>query len=212
MPDPLVQVDDAELLLRIAVDRDPEALALFVARHKDKVYGWLVKHHGHHLADEAFHRALGNVWRFADRYDDKRPAGPWFLRIARNSALSILRGESKHKHEALGERPGYDPAGCGPDGEREYTEAEQEHQKGREQRRRDVVAVVDGLPPQQRAVMMADLADPSGTAPAADLADRLGTSTNSIYVTRKNARDKIRREMIRLGHYQESVGGPKHAR
>ncbi|MCW5775354.1 MAG: hypothetical protein KIS87_02765 [Phycisphaeraceae bacterium] len=176
------------------------------------MYGWLVKHHGRQIADEAFFRALWNLWRFAERYDDRRPAGPWFLRIAQNAARSIIRGESRQQHALLSEQEGYDPADCGPIGESDYTESEKENQRKREQRRRDVAAIVEKLPNQQRAVTKADLAHPTGTAPAADLAAALGTSKNSVYVSRNSARDAIRREMIRLGHYQEGDGGRNHAR
>lgn len=212
MPDPSVQVDDAELLLRVAVDKDQEALKVFAVRHKDMVYGWLIKNHGRQLADEAFYRALWNLWRFAERYDDKRPAGPWFLRIAQNAALSIIRGENRQQHAVLSEHDGYDPADCGPGGEAEFTESDKENQRKREHRGRDVTAIVEKLPSQQRAVTRADMAHPTGTAPAAELAAALGTSKNSVYVSRNNARATVRREMIRLGHYQEGDGGRTHAR
>lgn len=212
MPDPLVQVDDAELLLRVAVDRDQDALRVFASRHKDLVYGWLVSAHGRQVAEEAFYRALWNVWRFADRYDDKRPAHPWFLRIAQNAARSVIRGENRARHALLSEQEGYDPADCGPQGEAEYSEAEKENRQRREQRTRDLLAVVQRLPPQQRAVTLADLADSTGTAPAADLAASLGTSKNSVYVSRNAARETIRKEMIRLGHYSNGNGGRAHGR
>lgn len=210
---PSVQTTDVELLLRVAIEEDGDALRGFLAIHKERVYGWLCKHHGEQVAEEAFYRAAFKVWKYADRYTENKGApGPWFLRIAQNEALSVLKGEKRHVHADLVLDPSYDPGDCGLEGEAEYSDSRKEREKSREQRRRDLSAIVERLPKQQQAITKADLCDPSGTAPAGPLAAMLETSTGSIYVSRNKAREAIRREMTRLGHYPANNGGRTNAR
>lgn len=210
---PSVQTSDVDLLLRIAIEEDGDALRAFLAIHQERVYGWLWRHHGEQVAEEAFHRAAWKVWKYADRYAEKKGApGPWFLRIAQNEALTVLKGEKRHAHAELVHEPSYDPGDCGPEDEAEYSESQKKKEKSREQRCRDLNGIVEKLPKHQRAITIADLADPSGTAPAGPLAAMLETSTGSIYVSRNKARETIRREMTRLGHYPASNGGRTNAR
>jgi len=211
--EPSASVDDVELLLRIAVDRDQIALQVFLARHKDRVYGFLSKRFGHHIADEAFYRAMFQVWHFSDRYDPRKGnAGPWVLRIAQNAALSILRGEKRRRRAELAADPAYDPGDCGPDGDEEFAEAQKEKEQVRVKRKRDLHGIIDSLQPLQRAIMLADMADPSGAAPARALADTHGSTVNSILATRSKAKNRIRQEFIRLGHYPDGKGARPDAR
>lgn len=211
--EPPTGIDDAELLLRIAVDRDQLALRTFMTRHKDRVYGFLAKRFGEPVADEAFYRAMFQVWQFADRYEPKKGTpGPWFLRIAQNAARSILRGEMRHQHAELEQEPGYDPGDCGPEGDQEFDEASKEKEQVRAKRKKDLLGIIDSLPRLQQAIVRADLADPSGTAPARRLADHLGSSVGSILASRSKARSRIRQEFARLGHHADGKGGRPNAR
>jgi hypothetical protein len=65
--------------------------------------------------------------------------------------------------------------------------------------------VIDGLPPKQKAIALADLAA-GGSADTGWLADELRTTSNSIYVLRNKSRKAIRKAMVELGHYPEKQG------
>jgi RNA polymerase sigma-70 factor (ECF subfamily) len=73
-----------------------EALRELYERHKDEVYGFLVRLSGEHalaeaLLQEAFIRVHAN---FA-RYDPSRPFRPWLFEVVRNTAVSHLRRRKK---------------------------------------------------------------------------------------------------------------------
>jgi DNA-directed RNA polymerase specialized sigma24 family protein len=91
--------DDANLVRRIANDRDESALAELMARHAPKVTGDLRHRFRHQLQhpdiDEAVNRAALKLWANADAFDRAQPFGPWFLTIAHRAALDILRGERR---------------------------------------------------------------------------------------------------------------------
>jgi DNA-directed RNA polymerase specialized sigma24 family protein len=62
------------------------------------------------------------------------------------------------------------------------------------------------LPPQQRTVLQADLAA-RGRASVRDLARHLGTSPNSIYVSRSNGRRALYAALAERGHALGADGG-----
>jgi DNA-directed RNA polymerase specialized sigma24 family protein len=64
---------------------------------------------------------------------------------------------------------------------------------------RELREALGQLPRLQRLVLLADLAA-EGRAPARELAAKLGTSPNSIYVTRSNARRALLAMLRHLGH------------
>jgi RNA polymerase sigma-70 factor, ECF subfamily len=82
------------------------------------------------IAQEAFLAAL----RALDRFDRRRPFGPWLHRIVVNRAIDWSRARSLRQEVAS---PADDAAATGPD---DHTE--------------DVVAALGALPPDQRAVIV----------------------------------------------------------
>ena len=60
----------------------------------------------------------------------------------------------------------------------------------------------------QQAIIKADLAA-GGTADAGSLAEMLGTTKDSIYVSRHKAHETIRREMTQLAQQRERLRGKK---
>lgn len=194
--DPAVQVDEAELVVRIMY-QEGEAFRTFAKLYGPKVLGWLIKRHGPEVAEVAFNQALMKVWEKAETYaPDKGILGAWFLRIAQNTANDILRGEKAYRQQHCRLDPDYDPAA--PATERSG-ENDPEDALRRERRLDDFHEVLDGLPPLQRAVIQADLAE-GKAAEAKLLARRLGTSANAIRVHRSNARKTICHEMTKRGH------------
>ena len=108
------QVDDVVLVLQM-MEKDEDALTTVLAVYGPKVRGFLKQKFGDVLKepelDEVFNRAAFNVWRFADRFRPERGNfRGWFIRIARNMALSVLRGETRHLAKDLEYDPAYDPA------------------------------------------------------------------------------------------------------
>jgi RNA polymerase sigma factor (sigma-70 family) len=112
--DPLIEIDDKMLALRMK-EKDEAALDTVIETYGPKVMGFLHLKFGDVLRppelDEVFNRAVFNVWRFADRFNpDRGGMRGWFIRIARNAALSFIRGETKHLAQTLEFDPAYDPA------------------------------------------------------------------------------------------------------
>jgi RNA polymerase sigma factor (sigma-70 family) len=170
--------------------KDQRALVELLSVYGPKVLGFLKKWFGDTLKEpereSALYQAAYNVWRFADRYDPARGSlQSWFLRIARNAAVSILRGERRNAAAELGSEPAYDPADDCEDDE----PAVESKEHWRAKQLDDIIRNhLEGL---EQAVAGADLAA-GGTADSARLARLLGTSINTIYATRSKVRAKIR--------------------
>jgi RNA polymerase sigma factor (sigma-70 family) len=112
--DPLIEIDDEMLAFRMT-QKDEAALDTVIETYGPKVRGFLHQQFADVLRppelDEVFNRAVFNVWRFADRFNlNKGSMRGWFIRIARNAALSLIRGETKHMTQTLEFDPAYDPA------------------------------------------------------------------------------------------------------
>lgn len=114
MDEPPQDEDDAALVRRIAEGRDAAALATLLARHVPKVTGHLRRRFRHQLQhpdiDEAVNRAALSVWQHAADFDPSKRFGPWFMTIAQNAALNILRGENRRPtSELILDPPDHDP-------------------------------------------------------------------------------------------------------
>ena len=113
------EIDDDALILRM-LDKDETALEEILYVYGPKVMGFLRKSFGDALNEpelhETFNRAAFNLWRFADRFKPERGSlRGWFIRIARNAAIGVLRGETRHLAKDLEYDPAYDPADDHPD-------------------------------------------------------------------------------------------------
>jgi RNA polymerase sigma factor (sigma-70 family) len=140
--------------------------------------------------DDAINQATLRVWRSAHRFDPSRGTlRAWFYAVARNCAKRVLERRRRDEVRYVDD---LDSAAERIVGE-EYT-APQQLRFAHDLRR-----CIDRLPPQQRAVILADLAA-GGTATTEDLASELRTTRNSIYVSRTNARKSLRVALIALGH------------
>jgi RNA polymerase sigma factor (sigma-70 family) len=189
--------ETARLLLR----QDPEGLRRLLADHAGRVRFTLRREFFKVLdeqqIDDALSQASQRAWRAGHRFDPTRGTlRAWFYVIARNCALRQVENRKRDKvvqfvddvdwvqlqqHTATATA---DP----PD-----------IPKQRDPFIEDFYRCVDSLPPQQRAVVMADL-QAGGTAPAQELAADLNTTTNSIYVSRTNARKTLRATLLAKGH------------
>ncbi|GAB4148582.1 MAG: hypothetical protein Fur0037_16900 [Planctomycetota bacterium] len=194
--------ETVELLAR----GDPDALRRILSDYGGKVLRLLKREFeivlGHHLLEDAIADASVRVWRFRDGYDPSRAAiATWFYSIARNCARKMVEARcrevpSESLGEALEAREGAPAArgGAGDPNQRSFAD--------------DVRECISALPPRQRDVLLADMAA-GGTSDSAALAARLGTSRNTIYVSRNQGRRALREALIRLGHDLPAVRSEK---
>jgi RNA polymerase sigma factor (sigma-70 family) len=142
--------------------------------------------------DEALNLATIQVWRAASTYDPAiGPLRAWFSVIANNCALKLL-AQRKRAGFTLGHDLDQEEATRAP--------AAAALSSARQRLMSDTLACLERLPPLQRAILQADLAA-GGTAPAAALAEQLGTTHNSIYVSRLKGLRSLRRMLAQMGHH-----------
>jgi RNA polymerase sigma factor (sigma-70 family) len=201
-------LDDDGIVLRM-MEGDQDALRLLIKAHGGKTRAYLKKKFKDVLAepeiDEAMNVAAFNAFRFADRYDKHEGSlGTWFTTIAVRAAQSIVRKDAKHRHKDLEYDPEYDPAGCD---EADESAPPDKAASKRIQGLRD--AVHTALTPGERKVILADLAAGEGNADNAWLAEKMGTTKNSISALRSKAHKKIHDYMISKGLYQDTQRGKR---
>jgi RNA polymerase sigma factor (sigma-70 family) len=207
--------DRDPLTTRLLLERNPEGLRQLLVDHAAVVRGALRKEFRKVLddleIDEALSQASQRIWDAADRFDAMRGTLPaWFLAIARNCARRVLECRRRHATIPLAETiesedlsgaavaidPGHDvtPGTATLSGFLD-----------------DLYRCIDQLPPQQRKVVLADLAA-GGTAPTDELAAELRTTPNSVYVSRTNGRKTLAALLVQLGHASHhGYGGPTAA-
>lgn len=192
------QTDRDQETARLLVRGDHEGLRRLLVDHAGKILALLRKEFArvldHQEIDDAVSQASVRIWRAGGRFDPTRGSlGAWFLTIARNCARRVL--EAKKRHAALTLVEDLDSSATAADrGEPRVADSADESAF-----LRDVRKCIDALAPQQRAVLLADLAA-GGSAPTDELAQRLNTSRNSIYVSRNMGRRALCAAMAKLGH------------
>ena len=201
---PGTQPDDETLAFQL-MERDEEALRTIIRVYGPSLKGYLGKRFGDVLdeleLDEAFVATIEKVWRYPTFDDRNGSLAGWLIRIARNCAISILNCENKHHCSELKCDPEYDPAEA-PALTCEDRDDRDEDPKKDAKLLKDLDEAVRGLPRLQRAIIEADLATPNGKADSGRLADKYGSTKNSVEVSRTKARAQIRQELLRRGHFQ----------
>jgi DNA-directed RNA polymerase specialized sigma24 family protein len=195
---------DVELLILRMAEKEQDALPLFLKTCGGKIKGFLTRRYGDVLKeqeiDEAVNRTAFNVWRHADRYTPAKGSWKaWVIRIARNAAISILRGENRNRAADLEHDPAYDPGdhcdeeppeGCSTD-------------RWRVQQLENIID--NELTGFEQALARADLAA-GGSADSRRLAQIHGKSLNTVYATRSKTGAKIRKM---IGEREASRGRPR---
>ncbi len=184
-------------LLRLG---DEDGLRRLLNDHSARVLGALRREFRSTLdlpaLDDAVGQATANVWRSIHTYDPARGAlRTWFHRIARNCALHIIR----HERKQVTSSPLIDFVAVVAAADNEEAETY------RSELERVVRETISELSPQQRCVLEADLAA-GGTADTTALAAELGTSTNSISVSRSKGRAKLKELLEGSGAIHEILG------
>jgi len=174
------EVNDLELL-QLIHDDPQQGFSLLLDQYGGRIRGYLRQRfpslHESDLQSAVTDAMLG----LAKSFDPTRGALPaWFLLLAHQAAVAMLRAgslaaataaEEQHLEEIEG--------GVEPLAELETRE-----------RLLEVYQVIESLPPLERAVLEADLAEGHTTA-SQPLAERLGTTVASVYAARKRARAKL---------------------
>lgn len=195
------QLDDVELTLRM-MDGDEEALSSVIRHYGPKVMGALRGKYRNRVSEDvledAIQRAAFSLWRNAGKFDDSKGSlGGLFYKCACHEVVNILRQGEKAPHIPLDDLDRDIPASqVAP------LDSEEEQLTPDKQRLyQDLHEVIGGLPDTQRTIAQADL-DAGCNADNDYLAKALGTSKNSIYVSRNKARERIKQEMRKRGHFQ----------
>ncbi|MBK8097163.1 MAG: hypothetical protein IPK26_08650 [Planctomycetes bacterium] len=172
------------------VPRDRETVELLRRREVEGLHRLLADHGGWvrarlcrefdgaldpHQVDQAIREAVQHAWQAATEIDLERGGlVGWLLVLGRAAAVRRL-ARLRRRHGSSVAR----------------VEAEALAVQTMTQRLHALAPFLAQLQPLQRAVLMADFAA-GGTASARDLARRLATTVNSVYVSRSNGRRKVR--------------------
>jgi RNA polymerase sigma factor (sigma-70 family) len=200
--------DDEDLAARMLCG-DKEALREVLREHlgpvKDVMKGTYAKTVHQLLIDEAISFAVAKMWRTAGSYDKARGTlGAWLYIMAQSRLRDILKREKRQRVRYPLMDPEYDRAiECPSDG------SDEPENKEEAQELQDLRYVVENkLKGHQKAIILADLAA-GGSANAGSLAEILGTSKESIYVSRNKAHENIRKEMKQRELRRNSLKGRK---
>ena len=186
---------DSDTAARLRVG-DDEGLRQLLEDHGGVVRMRLRQTFGRMLDDSELNEVLSmtsiRVWRAARRFDPQRGTlRAWLSVIARNCGLRLL--EQRRAEPRVERVPDMDNlAGVA-------SETSQLSEKERRELLDDVMTCVRRLPAMQRAILLADFAAGS-PAEAEQLAARLRTTVNSIYVSRHRGRQTLRKALRSLGH------------
>ena len=191
---------DSDTIRRMQAD-DPEGLRQLLEDHGGTVRMRLRQSFGRLLDNSEIDEVLSltsiKVWKAARDFDPSLGTlRAWLSVIARNCALRTLakRGRARRLEQAtdVDDMPAM----------------AHESEKPLADRQRlvdDTLACLRQLPPLQRAVLMADF-EAGAPARADQLAARLHTSVNSIYVSRHKGRRSLRKLLQKMGHEPTEQG------
>ena len=181
--------------------REQEALRLLLRRHGGKVKGWLRKNYAGLLNDQELDAVLNeatfNVWQHIDSYDPQRATlGAWFVCIAHNAAIDMIRRVNRHRRSILACYLAHDPVVIDGDNGIEPSKRQLRLLKDFEEQ-------IERLPPSEQRIIKADLAASDGTADAGWLAKFFGIPKSHVYVYRSRARKRLRVEMQKRGYFRD---------
>lgn len=183
--------------VQLLLARDARGLTRLLEHHGARVRAALRASFGGSLSDsdvdDALSTASYRAWRKVATFDPARGTlRAWFYVVCRNAALELLRARRRAGLELRGDELEQvaDPASSAdhaelvPEPPRAFTEA--------------LRACVADLPRLQRLVVEADLQS-DFVVDADELARRLGTTRNSVYVSRSNARKALKQALLARG-------------
>lgn len=96
-PIDITTVDDQELLILIAQNRDKQALAELYDRYRQSLGGFLRRRlYEDKLVDEVYNDVMMTLWQKADTFRGASKVSTWIFGIAYRTCLSHARKETKH--------------------------------------------------------------------------------------------------------------------
>ena len=108
---------DEALVARVA-EGDRQAIALLFARHQQRVYRFVLRLVGNSAtAEDIVSEVFFDLWRQAASFEGRARLSTWLLAIARNKALSAMRGRAR---SAARRRRGRNNPGSGEHGRRSH--------------------------------------------------------------------------------------------
>lgn len=186
--------DDVALVLRM-MDGDEQALVVVLRLYASRVTSALrgkFRNVPEAILEDAVNRAAHTLWKKAGDFDDsKGTLAGLFYTCACREVINIHREGEKAPMVSL-DLVADTPLATDP--ESPTAEKSALHEA--------LNACIAALPPLQKAICEADLVA-GCDADNAYLARLLRTTKNSIYVSRSKARDRIRLEMKKRGHFNE---------
>src|SRR5262245_59901862 len=91
---PTDKTSDESLVARVA-EGNRQALRLLFARHQQKVYRFVLRLVGNDAtAEDVVNEVFFDLWRQAASFENRARVSTWLLAIARNKALTAMRGRA----------------------------------------------------------------------------------------------------------------------
>ncbi len=178
-------------------ERREEALRKLLRAHGGRIKGMIRKTYGsslrNHEVDDVLIRTAERAWKYAASFDEKKASlGTWLVRIGLNEAARYLKDNSSNFVSWEDEELAVEQC---------FLDSDDNEDTNKDNKLlRDLESVISGLPHLQQAIIRADLAC-GDVANGKQLAERLGSSVGSIEVSRHKAKEKIRTELTKLGHF-----------
>lgn len=192
------EVTDREIV-RLLKAKNSKGLQLLLQKHAGRARFQLRQEFGGRMdcteLDGVINHAAYQAWSRVEIFDESRgELGAWFFVIARNYARTVCKQDQHRLHYLEGVDTG---ASLYP-----------VHTEGGEPSRQPdrfalgLRACIAQLPRMQQQVIQADLRS-GDVANAAELALEFKTSTNSIYVSRSNARKALKKGLEAMGLFEK---------
>lgn len=201
MADAAIDEDDDETLNFRIQCQEPEALARLLELYGPKAKGYLKKKYGHVLCDADIMAVLASAaaraWQYGDSFDPERSLKSWFLRIVQTQAIDMINDTMEHRGVALDLQRHDRPEVC-----------DEPLDKKTLQQIEALDRCIEKLVGNQKAIIEADLAS-DDVASTEWLAEKLGTTSNSIYVSRNKARENLKKCLSDHGNELRSNGARK---
>jgi RNA polymerase sigma factor (sigma-70 family) len=180
---------------------DVRALEDLLRSHAPSVLGRLARRFKGVLTredlEEVVSGALNAIWHARDRFDSRRGSVlDWFYHISVHLAVDLTRRKQRERSLAV-ECHVLDAIASAPAGDDRAAPADA---NGRVSLFDEVRAIIDSLPPAQRAIILADIKHYPGVAPSKLFGADLDIDPGSVPVYRDRAHKKIRSELIRRGY------------
>jgi DNA-directed RNA polymerase specialized sigma24 family protein len=192
------EVTDTEIV-RLLKAKNSKGLQLLLQKHAGRARFQLRQEFGGRMdcteLDGVINHAAYQAWSRVETFDANRgELGAWFFVIARNYSRTVCK-QDQHRAHGL---EGMDPGASLHSGPAEGVEPSSQPDRFALGLRECIAQ----LPRMQQQVIQADLRS-GDVANAAELAAEFKTSTNSIYVSRSNARKALKKGLEAMGLFEK---------